>query len=187
VNRFVYASTIARGLAICGLLVATTLTGCSAGQQSQTATTEPAVNGSSATSKNIALRDVRIRAVQTGDALNAGKTVEVVAVATNQDPTNTDRLVAISQDIGQITLSGDTTVPPLGTLLLGTPDRAAAAALADVAPTSNARAALTLTTPISNGLLYNFTFHFERAGNISLVVPIAAGAEAPRQQQAAAP
>jgi hypothetical protein len=183
VNRFVCASTIARWLVSCGLLAAVTLTGCSAGQQSQTASMEPAVNGSSATVKNIAVRDARIRAVQTGASLNVGKTVELVLVVTNQDPANTDRLVGITQDIGQLTLSGDTTIPPLGILLVGTPDRAAATALANVAPTSTAKATVTLTKPISNGLIYNFTFHFERAGDVTLGVPIAAGAEAPRQQQ----
>ena len=183
-NRFVYASTVTRGLAICGLIAAT-LTGCGTGQQSQTASTEPAVNGSSATIHNIALRDIRIRAVQTGDALTPGKTVELVLVATNQDPANPDRLLGITQDIGQVTLSGDTTVPAGGTLIVGTPDRVAATALADVSPTSTAKATVTLTTPISNGLTYNFTFHFERAGDVTVAVPIAAGAEAPRQQQPA--
>jgi hypothetical protein len=182
VSRFVCAPTITRGLAIVGLIAA--LTGCSAGQQAQTASMESAVNGASATVKNIALRDVRIRAVQTADSLNPGKTVELVLVATNQDPANPDRLAGITQDIGQVALTGDTTVPPSGTLLVGAPDRSAATALADVAPASTARATVTLTTPISNGLTYNFTFHFERAGDVTLSVPIAAGAEAPRQQQA---
>ena len=48
--------------AICVLIAAAALGGCSAGQQSQTATMEPAVNGSLATLNNIALRNIRIRA-----------------------------------------------------------------------------------------------------------------------------
>jgi hypothetical protein len=168
---------------VCGLIAAATLTGCSAGQQAQTAAMEPAVNGSSATSHNIALRDVRIRAVQTGDALNPGKNVDLVLVVANQQPDTSDKLLGVTQDIGQLNLIGDTTVPPSGTLLVGDPDRAAATALSEVSAAKTAKATITLTKAISNGLLYNFTFHFAQAGDITLAVPIAAGVDAPRQNQ----
>ncbi len=39
------------GLSACGLAAAVVLSGCSAGQVSQTATQEPAVNGTSATDR----------------------------------------------------------------------------------------------------------------------------------------
>jgi hypothetical protein len=32
-----------------------------------------------------------------------------------------------------------------------------------------------LTKPITNGLTYNFTFNFEKAGQASVLVPISAG------------
>lgn len=60
-NRLVAASA---GLAACGLI----LTGCGAGQISQTADQQSAVNGATANIANIALRNVHIQAVQSGDA-----------------------------------------------------------------------------------------------------------------------
>jgi hypothetical protein len=38
-----------------------------------------------------------------------------------------------------------------------------------------ATAAVTLTEPITNGLMYNFTFNFEKAGATAVAVPISAG------------
>ena len=46
--------------------------------------------------------------------------------------------------------------------------------------TDAAKATLALSKPISNGLTYNFTFRFEKAGEATVVVPISAG-EAPRR------
>ncbi len=39
-----------------------------------------------------------------------------------------------------------------------------------------AKATVNLTKPITNGLTYNFTFTFEKAGEASVQVPISAGA-----------
>ena len=43
-------------------LIAAVLTGCGAGQISQMATQEPAVNGNKVSFNNVALRDIRIQA-----------------------------------------------------------------------------------------------------------------------------
>ena len=40
-------------------------------------------------------------------------------------------------------------------------------------------AEVTLSKPITNGLTYNFTFNFEKAGQTTVAVPISAG-ENPR-------
>jgi len=45
--------------------------------------------------------------------------------------------------------------------------------------TNAAKATVTLAKPISNGLLYNFTFNFEKAGQATLQVPISAGLAQP--------
>ena len=52
-------------LAACGLVGAVVLSGCSAGQVSQTAVQEPAVNGTSANIGEIAVRNAHLRATQT--------------------------------------------------------------------------------------------------------------------------
>lgn len=99
------ATRVAVGLA--ALAAAASLSGCGAGQISQMATQEPAVNGNRVTINNVALRDIRIQAVQTGDFLQPGRTVNLVAVAVNQSPDVADRLVGITSDIGPVTVTGD--------------------------------------------------------------------------------
>jgi hypothetical protein len=185
VNRFkislpTRAARVARA-ALIGLvaLVAAVLSGCGAGQIAQMSTQEPAVNGNKVTVNNVALRDIRIQAQQSGDFLQPGRTVDLVLVAVNQSPDVADRLVGITTDIGTVTLSGDARLPASGMLFIGRPEGQ------NVAPgplgsNNAARATVTLAKPISNGLTYNFTFIFEKAGQADVTVPISAGS-APEQ------
>jgi hypothetical protein len=163
-------------VAVAGLVtvVATLVSGCGAGQISQMATQEPAVNGNRVTINNVELRDIRMQAVQTGDFLQPGRLVDLVAVAVNQSPDVTDRLVGITSDIGTVTIGGDGRLPAAGKLFIGKPDGP------NVAPgpvgASNAvRATVALTKPITNGLTYDFTFNFEKAGQAGVLVPVSAG------------
>ena len=161
--------------AICVLIAAAALSGCSTGQQSQTAIMEPAVNGSMTTLNNIALRNIRIRAKQTGYALQPGKTVYLALVATHQSPDTADVLVAVTSDIGAVTLVGNTAIPAGGILIIDSPDRLVhAGALAAVKPAKTATATVILTKPISDGLIYEFTFQFAHAGEITVGVPVSA-------------
>ena len=165
-NRFAVVGLVA--------VIATLLSGCGAGQISQMATQEPAVNGNKVTFNNVALRDIRMQAVQTSDYLQPGRTVNLVAVAVNQSPDITDRLVSITSDIGTVTIDGDARLPAGGMLFIGKPD---GQNVAPGPPDSNnaVRATVALTKPITNGLTYNFTFNFEKAGQASVLVPISAG------------
>ena len=174
--RALYARVALAGLAA---VVAALLSGCGAGQISQMATQEPAVNGNRLTIHNVALRDIRVQAVQTGDFLQPGRPVDLVLVAVNQSPDVADRLVGITTDIGTVTLYGDTLLPAGGMLFIGTPDGQYVAP-GPIDSSTAAKAAVSLTKPISNGLLYNFTFNFEKAGQASVQVPISAGL-APQQ------
>ena len=65
------AATTHIGLAVGSLLVAAALAGCGAGQVSQMATQEPAVNGTSGSVGPIALRNVHLQAVESGDYAGA--------------------------------------------------------------------------------------------------------------------
>ena len=159
-------------------LIAAVLTGCGAGQISQMATQEPAVNGNKVSFNNVALRDVRIQATQTGDFLRPGKTVDLVLVAVNQSPDVADRLLGITTDIGTVTITGDTHIPPSGMLFIGTPEGQNAAP-GPLNSNSAAKASVSLAKPITNGLSYNFTFTFEKAGQASVLVPISAGLAPP--------
>ncbi len=178
-NRFKTRLPALAVLALIGLLTAT-LTGCGAGQISQMATQEPAVNGNRVTFNNVALRDIHIRAAQSGDFIEAGRTVDLVLVAVNQSPDITDRLVGITSDIGTVTLSGgDGRLPAGGMLFIGTPDGQKVAP-GPMDSNNAAKATVTLAQRITNGLSYNFTFNFEKAGQATVTVPISAGLAAQR-------
>ncbi|WP_077101138.1 hypothetical protein [Mycobacterium terramassiliense] len=165
-NRFTVVGLVA--------LVAALLSGCGAGQISQMATQEPAVNGNKVTINNVALRDIRMQAVQTSDFLQPGRTVDLVAVAINQSPDVADRLVSITTDIGAVTIGGDGRLPPGGMLFIGKPEGQTVAP-GPLEPNNAVKATVALAKPISNGLNYNFTFNFEKAGQASVMVPISAG------------
>lgn len=169
----------ASALALAACAVAVGLTGCGAGQISQTATQEPAINGVNAGTGEIALRNVHLRAPQTSDFIRPGSEVELLFVAANISPDTPDRLVSIRSDVGTAPLRGDTTVPPTGVLVAGEPD-GQVAALESVDPATPLTVDVSLTKPITNGLTYPFTFTFERGGDVTVQVPISAG-EAPRR------
>jgi len=162
-NRLVAASA---GLAACGLI----LTGCGSGQISQTADQEAAVNGMSAGVKNIALRNVHLQAVQSGDFLQPGKVVPLVFVAANNSPDVDDKLVGITSDVGAVALAGDGSIPAGRALVVAA--KGGAEEMGSATPVS---AEVTLSKPITNGLSYNFTFNFEKAGQTTIAVPLSAG------------
>ena len=184
-NRFkIGLPALATRVALVGS-VAAALSGCGAGQIAQTAAQEPAVNGNRVTINSVALRDIRMQAVQNGDFLQPGRTVDLVLVAVNQSPDQPDRLVGINTDIGSVTLVGDARLPASGMLFIGTPD---GQNVAPGPPQANeaAKATVVLSKPITNGLTYSFTFNFEKAGQGSVMVPISAGLSQP-QEPAPAP
>lgn len=171
------AATSRVGLAVGGVLVAAALAGCGAGQISQVATQEPAVNGTIGSVGPIALRNVHIQAVETGDALEPGRDVALIFTAANNSPEVADRLVGITSDVGTVTVTGNTALPANGMLAVGTPD---GVELSAVENADAANATVALSKPIRNGLTYNFTFTFDKAGQTTVAVPISAGS-APRQ------
>jgi copper(I)-binding protein len=176
-------SAITAGLAACGLAAAVALGGCSAGQVAQTATQQPAVNGTVANAGAIALRNIHLRAAQSTDYVQPGRDVELLFVAINGSPDTNDKLVSIKSDVGTVTLTGDTSVPANGVLAVGEPD-GQIAPLESAEKAHAAKASVSLTQPITNGLMYNFTFAFEKAGQTTVAVPISAG-EQPRREAAA--
>jgi copper(I)-binding protein len=175
--------------ATCGLAAALALSGCGAGQISQSASQLPAVNGTLTwvgdPTTGIALRNVHLRAPQTADYVTPGSAAELLFVAVNESAALPDRLVSITSPVGTVSLTGDLRVPSGGTLIVGTPD-GTPSPLGATEGADTVEAAVTLTAPISNGLNYPFTFTFERSGQREVSVPISAG-EAPRREVEAAP
>ncbi len=169
-------SAVSAGLAACALALATLLSGCGTGQHSQTADQAPAVDGSEATTKDIALRDVRIQAQQSGDFLQPGTSVELVMVVANDSLETVEHLVDVTTPIGKVTLSPKKPeVPVAGRLLIGTPAGQTRTPKQD--NVTNATAMIELAKPITNGINYDFTFEFEKVGTIKLAVPVSAGLE----------
>jgi hypothetical protein len=179
------AFAVTSGLSACGLAAAVVLTGCGAGQVSQTALQEPAVNGTNVVAGDpltgVALRNVHLRAPQSTDYVQPGSKAELLFVAVNESPADPDRLVSITSDVGTVAITGDATVRPAGTLVVGTPDGQPSPLDASQGA-DTVEAAVTLTKPISNGLNYDFTFTFERSGSATVAVPISAG-ESPRRDK----
>lgn len=178
-NRFDYRDSKPRSrrvaaLAAAGLIGALALAGCSAGQLSQTASQESAVDGNAAVVNNVALRNVRIQAQQHTDFLQPGATVDLVLVVVNLSPDVADKLVGVTTDIGEVTVTGDPTLPAGGTLFVGTPNGQNRKAAAAVEAADSVKATVALSKQITNGPNYNFTFKFEKAGSVSLQVPISA-------------
>ena len=168
----------AAGLAACGLVV----TGCSSGQIAQTATQESAVNGTSANIKDIALRNVHLQAEQTSDFLQPGTVVPLVLVAANNSPDTDDKLLSITSEVGEVDLTGGAAIPAAGALVLnapaeqgGTQQMGGAQPAGQAAANAPAGVLVTLAEPITNGLTYDFTFTFEKAGRATIAVPVAAG------------
>lgn len=168
----------AYGLAA-AVLVGGALSGCGAGQVSQTAMQEPAINGTTANIGTIALRNIHLQATQTSDFVQPGTDVELLFQASNPSPEVEDKLLSISSEVGSVTLTGDTTLPAGGVLIVGAPD-GQTTPLESVGAAEAAEASVSLTKPITNGLTYDFTFTFEKAGEGTVRVPLSAG-EAPRR------
>lgn len=173
------------GFAVSCLLVAPALAGCGAGQIAQTSIQEPSVNGAAGQIGQLALRDVYLRAEQTNDFLRPGRSVDLVFVITNQSPAVADKLSRVTSDIGTVTLTGDARLPANGSLIVGNRAGPDIKAVDAVEAADAAKATVALTKPISNGLIYPFTFDFERAGSVRLDVPIAAGETGPEKERPA--
>ncbi|MCV7330670.1 hypothetical protein H7J81_11215 [Mycobacterium cookii] len=169
-------------LAAGAVIGAVTVTGCGAGQLSQTAMQQSAVDGNAAVVKNVALRNVRIQAAQTGDFLRPGATVDLVLVAVNQSPDTADKLIGVTTDIGTVTVTGDPTLPPSGVLFFGAQNGQTKQADRAIEAGDTVKATIALTKPITNGPNYDVTFTFEKAGSVNVAVPISAP-EGPRQNE----
>ena len=168
------ASARAVTLAAGAVIGALTVSGCGAGQLSQTAMQQSAVDGNAAVVRNVALRNVHIQAVQTGDFLRPGATVDLVLVAVNQSPDTADKLVGVTTDIGKVTVSGDPTLPPSGVLFFGSQNGQSKNADRAIERGDTVKATVALSKPITNGPNYDFTFTFEKAGSVNVSVPISA-------------
>ncbi|MEV6772713.1 hypothetical protein AB0N05_29155 [Nocardia sp. NPDC051030] len=182
------------------------LSGCGAGQISQTATQVAAVNGNSANVGKVALRDVRFLLPQSEEYNNAkgGKAVLAFS-AINLGEAKSDELVSITSDLGSVKIDGKAEIKPQTTLVAGyakkgeaKPEAAAghdqhgasAEPATEKAADPDANPLLIeidgLSKDVTPGLTYPVTFNFKDAGTVVVNVPVDAGPGNPRQEPAKA-
>lgn len=148
------------------VLGAAALTGCAAGQISQTADQVPNHDSAHGT-----IGPVRVANALLGDssdtagpvAFAAGSTVPITFWATN-DAMEPDTLTSISTSAGDVTISGTATIPEQGALEVGG-DSAVSATITSA------------TQDIKYGFTVTVDFYFQNAGKLTLEVPIAIPAE----------
>ncbi|MBE7161774.1 MAG: hypothetical protein INR72_11040 [Williamsia herbipolensis] len=179
---------------------------CGAGQISQTANQEAAVNGSSATVGQLALRDVHITypRVNADDAFVNGGPFEVAFLISNNSAYQDDTLQSITvPGGGSATISGSRALPATKSLRAGQPSllltdapaesasssaevpssqvaaqESQAGSVGNSADPTETRITVTLTgmgTKVRPGLTVPLEFTFQRAGKVTVNVPVDAG------------
>ncbi|WP_169811637.1 hypothetical protein [Nocardia shimofusensis] len=176
------------------------LSGCSAGQISQTANQAAAINGNHADVEDISLRNVHI--VYPGEGYTnvaGGKALLALSIVNNSGETP-DELTSVTTDLGKVTITpaaGEKTLkigpqeivtsgPAGSTTAAG--DQGGEASPAEQGSDGQDAAAPAkieitgLTRDISPGLTYTVSFNFKENGTVQIEVPVDAGLEAERQE-----
>lgn len=172
---------IRRPLALAAVAAAslTLLVGCGRGDDDAL---QPAVNGNGGVVGTLTLRDVTV-AYPLGEypdgSWAVGDDAPVELVVANTSTTDADRLVSVSTPVtGEVTLTGPTEIPAGGTVQAVDGQSDELGGGADAPDTGELRITLTdLTTEVAPGPTYEMTFTFERAGAITLQVPLGAPEE----------
>jgi copper(I)-binding protein len=137
------------GAGVLALGAALALAGCGAGQITQTATQQPAVNGTHAQVKTIALRDVAVQYPTSGAGYAAGATPALTLTIVNQG-TQDDSLVSVTTEDGtQATVGGSKDIVAGHSLVIGPDD--AVESTNEAQPTSSGAPASSSEAPASTG------------------------------------
>jgi copper(I)-binding protein len=138
------------GAGVLALGAALALAGCGAGQITQTDTQQPAVNGTHAQVKTVALRDVAVQYPTSGPGYAVGATPALTLTIVNQGAQD-DSLVSVTTEDGtQATVGGSKDIVAGHSLVIG-PDNAVestneAQPTSSGAPTSSSEAPATGTS-----------------------------------------
>ncbi|MDV8024276.1 hypothetical protein [Rhodococcus sp. IEGM 1330] len=165
------------------------LTACGAGQISQTATQVAAVNGNSADVGDIQLRNVHVVYPDSQEySIEPGGTVELGFTAINASPAVADELTGISSPEAQVTIvdeaeSGSNEIAPQTALGAGSP---ADVQLDDpLLPIQLIKVEMAdISQNVRPGLTLPITFEFANAGEVVVNVPVDAGHELERSEDA---
>ncbi|WP_227998168.1 hypothetical protein [Nocardia australiensis] len=189
-RRMVTVAALAAGAAL-------VLSGCSAGQVSQTADQVAAVNGNHADVNTISLRNLHIVFPGEGYTNTKGGSALIALSIINNSESVQDELTSVTTDLGTVKITpppGDSAfiLRPQQTVVASSTERAAETTSAT--PTSGAHAqqptdkpatdpaakAATieitgLTEDITPGLTYTVSFNFKQNGTVQVHVPVDAG------------
>lgn len=186
-RRLVPVAALAAGAAII-------LSGCSAGQVSQTADQAAAINGNTADVGAISLRNVHIVYPESGPRDNtAGGRAALALSIINTSETVADELTGVTTDLGTVKITpadGDKIeISPAETVVVSTPSAGAQTHTTgetvdtEAGETETATIEITgLTENITPGLTYNVSFDFKENGTVEVEVPVDAGTDIPRHE-----
>lgn len=154
------------GTAAAVIVAASALTGCAAGQISQTVDQVPNHDGGIGTVGQITVADALLgNADENPSPVAFAKGSEVpLHLWVSNEALTADTLTAISSGAGDVTLSGAATVPEQGTLQIG----------GDSGVTATIKSA---TQDIKYGFSIPVDFYFKEAGKLTLQVPVEIPAE----------
>jgi copper(I)-binding protein len=170
--RAIRAVALAAGVAFLGGVLA--LTGCSAGQITQTSSQVAGVNGVSARVGSIVVRDAQIEfagAPGDGSAYPRGSDAPLKMAIINEGNA-TDRLVSASSPVAtSVLILGDTSLPPNHTLSVGNLRGPTAVRLPD---TNQVQIILfNIKQDLKpGGITYEVVLVFEKAGAVRLQLPV---------------
>ncbi|WP_149360460.1 hypothetical protein [Lolliginicoccus suaedae] len=170
-----------------GASAALALTGCGAGQVTQTGTKVAAVTGSAIEIGDLSLRNAHVAfdGDETVYPLESADTAELIFTVANNSATQSDTLVSIESFEAQVALPEDAEleIPAGGVLEVGRSAQELAEEDSDrpVIEMSN------MSADVSPGLTVPFTFTFAEAGEVTVNVPIDAGAASHRTYVPAEP
>lgn len=196
-RRVATAIALAAGAAIA-------LSACGSGQVSQTAVQQAAVNGNSADLGEIALRNVHIAYPSSEEySIEPGGNAVLAFTVVNDSAETTDKLVSITTDYAARVVAGEEvgglTIKPQTSLQAGQlPAGEGAATEAETQIKNNeenddAPAALSLVVlqdikaGVRPGLTVPITFKFEKAGSVTVDVPVDAGPQLERNESDKSP
>lgn len=137
-------------------LGASVLTGCAAGQISQTADQIANIDGAQGSVGPVGVHNVLLAAPEDG-AYPKGSTAPLTLWVSN-NAFGSDKLTAITTSAGSVSIGGDATIPAQGIIEIG--------------GSSKVTAAVDVATDLKYGFSVPMTFSFENAGDLSLNVPI---------------
>lgn len=174
------------------------LSACSAGQITQTSSQVAAINGNSATSGDIALRNVHVVYPNSEEySLKPGGKAALAFTAVNLSEHQADTLTGITTDYaGSVTITPAASghkIAPQSSLGAGlTNDQAGTPATSATPQGANATELLSvelndLKEGVRPGLTFPVTFTFQNAGPVKVDVPIDAGPKTERHESEKSP